>query len=233
MLNLKKRVVASHRGKQGFTLIELLVVIAIIALLAAILFPVFARARENARKTGCMNNMKQLSLGFLQYTQDYDETLPNVWNGPSGVNAPGGWMFYTAFDINGLTSAFDVKRGSVFPYVKSAQVYLCPSDTAGQKEGDSYGYNACLAGTPSGGLSLGKSLASVNNVSRFMLLGEESFTGLGSSTNDGFMAYGDPNTPRHLDGTNVSFVDGHVKFYRPEQIASMNLQTGGVTGGCP
>src|SRR5687767_15336393 len=62
--------------KSGFTLIELLVVIAIIAILAAILFPVFARARENARRTSCASNLKQISLGFLQYAQDYDERLP-------------------------------------------------------------------------------------------------------------------------------------------------------------
>src|SRR5687768_1565205 len=82
---------SDYRRKQrlaaGFTLIELLVVIAIIALLAAILFPVFARARENARKTSCLSNMKQIGLGISQYTQDFDETVPRVWlgagNGPS------------------------------------------------------------------------------------------------------------------------------------------------------
>src|SRR5215216_4432933 len=64
--------------RRGFTLIELLVVIAIIAILAAILFPVFARARENARRTSCLSNLKQLSLGIMQYTQDYDERLPQA-----------------------------------------------------------------------------------------------------------------------------------------------------------
>lgn len=64
------------KSKHGFTLIELLVVIAIIAILASILFPVFARARENARRSSCMSNLKQLGLAFMQYTQDYDEQLP-------------------------------------------------------------------------------------------------------------------------------------------------------------
>jgi prepilin-type N-terminal cleavage/methylation domain-containing protein len=73
--------------RRGFTLIELLVVIAIIAILAAILFPVFARARENARRASCSSNMKQIGLGFLQYTQDYDERMPSVADGSNGNGA--------------------------------------------------------------------------------------------------------------------------------------------------
>src|SRR5688500_6579567 len=76
--------------RNGFTLIELLVVIAIIAILAAILFPVFARARENARRSSCQSNMKQLGLGMMQYTQDYDEKLPcGVYQGVNGTNGQG------------------------------------------------------------------------------------------------------------------------------------------------
>ena len=76
----------------GFTLIELLVVIAIIAILAAILFPVFARARENARRSSCQSNMKQIGLGFMQYTQDYDEQYPaNRYNSACPTSAVFGW----------------------------------------------------------------------------------------------------------------------------------------------
>ena len=100
-----------HRDKkasQAFTLIELLVVIAIIAILAAILFPVFARARDNARRTSCLSNLKQIGLGVLQYTQDYDETMPLAnW----GSNAGNGFYWMDA----------------VQPYVKSTQLFTCPS----------------------------------------------------------------------------------------------------------
>ena len=89
----------------GFTLIELLVVIAIIAILAAILFPVFARARENARRSSCQSNLKQIGLGFIQYTQDYDQYLPATQTSSPTKTWP------TLID----------------PYIKSGQIYICPS----------------------------------------------------------------------------------------------------------
>lgn len=91
----------------GFTLIELLVVIAIMAILAAILFPVFARARENARRSSCQSNMKQIGLGIIQYVQDYDERLPLD-------HYDEGLLHYTWHSF-------------IFPYVKSSEIYSCPS----------------------------------------------------------------------------------------------------------
>jgi prepilin-type N-terminal cleavage/methylation domain-containing protein len=93
------------RKKRAFTLIELLVVIAIIAILAAILFPVFARARENARRSSCQSNLKQIGLGVLQYTQDYDETLP-----PAGTSTPVpksgfGWIWTLISKVSNFGSA--------------------------------------------------------------------------------------------------------------------------------
>src|SRR4051812_37446660 len=101
---------ARRNAKSGFTLIELLVVIAIIAILAAILFPVFAKVREKARQTTCSSNMKQLGLALTQYVQDNDETFP--W-GQHGRTDGRGWA------------------GAIYPYVKSVGMYKCPDDPTG------------------------------------------------------------------------------------------------------
>lgn len=112
----------SRRALRGFTLIELLVVIAIIAILAAILFPVFAQAREKARQTACLSNVKQLGLAFAMYSQDYDETNPNGinWYYPGG----NGWA------------------GQTYPYIKNQNIFQCPSDVTLPLTRTSYGYNS-------------------------------------------------------------------------------------------
>lgn len=105
--------------RTGFTLIELLVVIAIIAFLAAILFPVFARARENARRSSCQSNLKQIGLACLQYVQDYDETMP-----------------FARQDFQGVGSI--PWHDSVQAYIKNTQVFNCPSDSFSTTEGNSH-----------------------------------------------------------------------------------------------
>ena len=156
----------SFYRRTAFTLIELLVVIAIIAILAAILFPVFARARENARRSSCQSNLKQIGLGILQYTQDYDEKFPNgtVLSGIGGAESYGlGWA------------------GQTFPYVKSKQIFVCPSDTynpAGANDDPiSYAYNVSLsrgapAGDPCGAapLGIGSAMAKLNQATKTVML---------------------------------------------------------------
>jgi prepilin-type N-terminal cleavage/methylation domain-containing protein/prepilin-type processing-associated H-X9-DG protein len=199
---------------KGFTLIELLVVIAIIALLAAILFPVFARARENARKSSCTNNVKQLALGVLQYSQDFDEMWP-VTNDASGTLTYG-WA------------------GKITPYVKSTQIFQCPSDSnrpanpvpnvAGYTD---YAINSELD-------PLNNSVSTINRPGVVIMIVEGSasrgaYRTLGGAwVDDGTSSanscpttapyYANLNNfgQRHLNGLNLGFVDGHVKWYPAE-----------------
>lgn len=202
------------RKPGGFTLIELLVVIAIIALLAAILFPVFAHARENARKASCLSNLKQVGLGFLQYVQDYDERLPAV--GKTAEANPGA-------DPWGLT---------VEPYLKSKQLLQCPSElrkpnyvtnvyNATSYYTDYY-YNSNLDFVPTGEtLAIGVHIAKIRFPSNSVLLGD----GQGNPPSYGGSVEildGNP-APRHLEGNNYNFCDGHAKWFPVGKIL------GGVT----
>jgi prepilin-type N-terminal cleavage/methylation domain-containing protein/prepilin-type processing-associated H-X9-DG protein len=116
-------------SRRGFTLIELLVVIAIIAILAAILFPVFAQARESARKASCLSNTKQLGLGVMMYVQDYDEMYPcNSWDTP----------FIPTTDHESRSAVYPSAVQWVWrtmPYIKNKQIFVCLSDPAGGKNG--------------------------------------------------------------------------------------------------
>ena len=212
------------KTRLGFTLIELLVVIAIIAILAAILFPVFAKAREKARQTSCLSNMKQLSLGVVQYMSDYDGVTPCATSGASGEKMTGGWMYYTT---NGSNTAgnFDPTKGSLFSYVKSTAVYLCPDDSYNNAAGDSYAINGCmdLRNSPVAGFDSGKSEAAFDSPSSLLLFAEEDTGGnvkpTTQSTDDGYLLFtpfGGPQsnhiTYRHSDGANCAYLDGHAKW---------------------
>lgn len=200
---------------RGFTLIELLVVIAIIAILAAILFPVFARARENARKSTCQSNLKQIGTAFLQYAQDYDERFP-VYN-QSGVGA-----FVVAS-----------------PYLKNTDVLVCPSsrqNTYGVNYTGVFNANMALSQVqvPSQcimALDNGKSRALAGDPwTRFPpLAGDNAAQGHanddwawpdGNATPTSGTLYTDTANPRHADGANCVFMDGHVKWYAIQKLTT-------------
>ncbi len=227
------------RGERGFTLIELLVVIAIIAILAAILFPVFGRARENARRASCQSNLKQLGLGMMQYTQDYDEKLPS-------------FSFYLQNTVSVDWSLM------IQPYLKSMQVMACPSDSGsvtftnlpgyGQNVRRSYAYANYLrvwrtdSCDPGGGNQTdeGKSLAAIPSVALTLMLAERRGEGNPSNPSEwhfnnqinatdavsgtnGRQLWTSPAGTEavHLSTSNYLFVDGHVKAGR------------GITGQMP
>ncbi len=134
----------STTARKGFTLIELLVVIAIIAILAAILFPVFAQAREKARQASCTSNQKQIGLAFLQYTQDYDESFPNTNDPYLWVGMRWRWPVMPYLAANQSQGAnYTATNGS-------PMIQLCPSDTISGStyNSTSYGYSACFYHAP-------------------------------------------------------------------------------------
>ena len=250
----------TSQRRSAFTLIELLVVIAIIAILAAILFPVFARARENARRSSCQSNLKQMALGFKQYTQDYDEKfVPAIGTGVIGttVENGSGWII------------------ELQPYIKSVQIFQCPSDpisfdpnpnrprnlAEAQATGGftDYYMNASLnddgtGGNPTAGAATGTKPIYTNGGINEAAVEQPTLTimiadGDGSNANarsmyrcagDGAQGFNTADSPprprvglvpnkqvipiRHLDGFNLAFVDGHVKWYKSSTDGAGTLQ---------
>ncbi|HEY3282549.1 MAG TPA: prepilin-type N-terminal cleavage/methylation domain-containing protein [Armatimonadota bacterium] len=193
--------------RYGFTLIELLVVIAIIAILAAILFPVFAKAREKARQTACLNNMTQLGRGFMLYSDNWEECLPGSCPYTSGKNR-GDWVGMTTWG-GPCTKANPMRPedGAIFTYVKTLNLYVCPS--ASQENIDfrlSYSMNCYFDYAAMADISRTK-----QGSSGMVLLVDESKT-----LNDGnFCGDNLQDIPEviHTGGSNYLFTDGHAKFY--------------------
>jgi prepilin-type N-terminal cleavage/methylation domain-containing protein/prepilin-type processing-associated H-X9-DG protein len=221
------------RKRTGFTLIELLVVIAIIAILAAILFPVFARARENARRSSCQSNLKQIGLGIMQYTQDYDEKLP--------VSATANTAPYPT--NNAASNGTWLWMHEIFPYVKSNQLFVCPSTTSTfpAMSGSNNGY--WWSGTPCYGMNAlvqSKALAAIPQVAITPLVGDTTYylmdpdhdcsnaVSVNPYCTGGTGASGDNSDApidRHLETANVVFVDGHVKAQKISALMTANNNT--------
>jgi len=170
----------SRRKTNGFTLIELLVVIAIIAILAAILFPVFAQAREKARQTSCVSNEKQMALSVLMYSQDYDELFPEAFGADPGTTGwatiyrlpvPISWAVPADARANAATGNW---INSCAPYTKNYQVVHCPSSTnVGYQGGNSYtGSGAALVSLTYNGLLQSYSQAGVVTPANLPMLTE-------------------------------------------------------------
>jgi len=208
---------------KGFTLIELLVVIAIIAILAAILFPVFAKVREKARQISCLSNLKQIGLGVVQYNQDNDEKMPN---GYSGWGTASGWA------------------GQIYPYVKSTAAYRCPDDSGVDPLASSFGLNSNfgVASSPTAGVDGkgdGHSISEFNSPVKTVMLFEvtnsknysvSNFTGAwkdgwnadnsyggGSPSGNGFGGDYSPNgfnggKATEVTSTNVKYATGWLRY---------------------
>jgi prepilin-type N-terminal cleavage/methylation domain-containing protein/prepilin-type processing-associated H-X9-DG protein len=246
------------RTRPGFTLIELLVVIAIIAILAAILFPVFAQARDKARAATCLSNIKQLALGIQMYAQDYDERLISR---PSGSLGDCSWQFVCGVPrTRWYLNWWDV----VLPYTKNNKIYYCPSAAPYSHAflqnfgltSVSIGYNlypgngGMVEGTLVSGWYPGVTLAAVTRPSQTINIGEAGHVWNPNATAAPFNSKDNPSPslawspsiesgsewgpePRHSDGANMGFVDGHAKWMRLEQFyGKVDVATKKITLDC-
>lgn len=230
----------TYRVRRGFTLIELLVVIAIIAILAAILFPVFAQAREKARLATCTSNMKQINLSLLMYIQDYDETFPDVannWWAATDWGSPGQPAHYLGVDWDANSygvqwCGFQVPRVHILtvllPYSKNEGIFQCPTIRAKEPSAPhNYCYKDWLSWWCNGDGTWGDAPQVVKDSTlagyplaslaapAIQVTWWEDWMGAHSGESDEWdVDVGwDPNAQTRPAGLNLAFADGHVKYY--------------------
>ena len=220
----------SRNKAAGFTLIELLVVIAIIAILAAILFPVFASAREKARQTACLSNMKQIGTALIMYTQDFDETLP-CSNGDIAD-------YFNPANVNNYNGNWIVE---IYPYMKTKDVFICPSSVPGVNDtsadsttaiptqwGDtSLQGNAVIMQRPISDMPAPANIIFVGEehirVNRALLrprLTPGTFDPLRYQGWHGIVGGKERYNNNHNGGGNLTYVDGHAKWKKFDSIRS-------------
>lgn len=196
------------RRNKGFTLIELLVVIAIIAILAAILFPVFAKAREKARQASCLSNMKQIGNAIMMYVQDYDETFPLEW---LGVDGP---TFYNTGNLVrfGDSDPYGNYQPLVYPYVKNFKVFMCPDSKWGDKDysfAHDYGMN-CYIGYGFASTAWNSvPQSAIDKPAGLLLVADTPWECIDRVSRI---------DPRHNEGAVLVFCDGHAKWMNGKAI---------------
>ena len=154
----------------------------------------------------------------MQYNNDNDEAMPGAACGAGGNGQIGGWIYYTGFTSAAPGTQFDPTRGSLYSFVKSTGVYVCPSDSAGQK--DSYAINALTIQGGCVNIGQGIGLNAIQEPAGTILFNEEN-DGYQQGSDDGIaVTPANVPSPRHIGGSNFALCDGHAKWYRPEQVST-------------